>query len=133
MQLGKLDSSGEGILRAWISAVFSSGSDPDLLDGLELSGQIPRLGSWLALELSSPKTLKQCPDPEQDVRAYVELCTRSFVAPKGRRILAIVSQYFDLERMRGSGNHGSAFFRLSCMAIRSRIFAISLNGFAYRA
>ena len=39
-QLGKLDISGEGILHEWISAAFNSGSDPDLLEGLELSGQV---------------------------------------------------------------------------------------------
>ena len=71
VQLGKLDISGEGILHEWISVAFNSGSDPDLLDGLELSGQVPRLDSWLASELSSPKT-KQCPDLEQDVQAYIE-------------------------------------------------------------
>ena len=56
VQLGKLDISGEGILPEWISAAFNSGSDPDFLDGLEQSGQVPRLDSWLASELSSPKT-----------------------------------------------------------------------------
>ena len=100
VQLGKLDISGEGTLHEWISAAFNSGSDPDLLEVLEQSGQVPRLDSRLALGLSSPKTLKQCPDLEQDVQAYIELCTRSCVAPKGRRILAIVSRYFDLD------NHG---------------------------
>ena len=91
VQLGKLDISGEGILHEWIAAAFNSGSDPGLLEGLDHSGQVLRLDSWLASELSSPKTLKQCPDLEQDVQAYIELCTRSFVAPRGRRILAIVS------------------------------------------
>ena len=105
VQLGNLDSldiSGEGILHEWIAAAFNSGSDPDLLEGCDQSGQVPRLGSWLAPELSSPKTLKQGPDLEQNVQTYIELCTRSFVTPKGRRILAIVSRYFDLDRMRGS-------------------------------
>ena len=42
VQLGKLDISGEGILHEWISAAFNSGSDPGLLEGLELPGQVPR-------------------------------------------------------------------------------------------
>ena len=71
MQLGKLDISGEGTLHEWISAAFNAGSGPDLLDELEQSGQVPRLDSWLASELSSPKTLKQCPDLEQDAQAYI--------------------------------------------------------------
>ena len=70
------------------------------------------MDSWLASELSSPKTLKQCPDLEQDVQAYIELCARSFVAPKGRRIIAIVSRYFDLDRMRGSGITASTLFQI---------------------
>ena len=83
MQLGKLDISGEGALHEWISAAFNAGSDYDLLDELEQSGQVPRLDSWLASELSSPKTLTQCPDLEQDVLAYIGLCTRACVARKG--------------------------------------------------
>ena len=90
----------------------NAGSDPDLLDELEQSGQVLRLDSWLASELSSPKTLKQCPDLEQDVQAYIELCTRACVAPKGRRILAIVSRYFDLDRMRGSVVTASTSFQI---------------------
>ena len=58
VQLGKLDISGEGTLHEWIAAAFNAGSDHDLLDELEQSGQVPRLDSWLASELSSPKTLK---------------------------------------------------------------------------
>ena len=112
VQLGKPDIFGEGTLHEWISAAFNAGSDPDLLDELEQSGQVPRLGSWLASELSSPKTLKQCPDLEQDVQAYIELCTRACVAPKGRRILAIVSRYFDLDSMRGSVITPSTLFQI---------------------
>ena len=112
MQLGNLDISGEGVLHEWISAAFNSESDPDLLEGLELSGQVPRLGSCLASQSGSPKTLKQCPDLEQDAQAYTELCNRSFVAPKGRRILAIVSRYCDLDRMRGSVIMASVLFQI---------------------
>ena len=101
------------------------------LEELEQSGQVPRLDSWLASELSSPKTLKQCPDLEQDVQAYIELCTRSCVAPKGRRILAIVSRYFDLDCMRGSVIAASTLLQIEYIAIQSRIFVTSLSGFAW--
>ena len=87
------------------------GSDTDLLEEFEQSGQVPRLDSWLASELSSPKTLKQCPDLEQDVQAYMELCARSCVAPKGRRILAAVSRNFDLDRVRSSVITASTLIR----------------------
>ena len=80
VQLGKLDILENGFFMNGFSLRSTLGSDPDLLDGLEQSGQVPRLDSWLASELSSPMTLKQCPDHEQDVQAYIELCTRSFVA-----------------------------------------------------
>ena len=53
VQLGKLDISGEGTLHEWISAAFNAGSDPDLLDEREQSGQVPLLDSWVASELSS--------------------------------------------------------------------------------
>ena len=112
VQLGKLDISGEGTLHEWISAAFNAWSDSDWSDELEQSGQVPRSDSWLASELSSRKTLKQCPDLEQDLQAYIELCTRACVAPKGRRILAIVSRYFDLDRMRGSVITASTLFQI---------------------
>ena len=131
-QLGELDVSGEGTLHEWISPAFNAGSDTYLLEELEQSGQIPRLNAWLASELSSPKTLKQCPDLERDVQAYIELCTRSCVAPKGRRTLAIVSRYFDLDRMRGSVITSSTLFQiLSCVPIQSRTFVTSLSEFAW--
>ena len=56
--------------------------------------------------------MKQYPDLEQDVQAYIELCTRACLAPKGRRILTIVSQYFDLDRMRGSVITASTLFQI---------------------
>ena len=112
MQRGELDISGEGIFHEWISAAFNSGPGPDLLDGLEQSGQVPHLHSWLALELGFPKTFNQCPDLEQDVQAYTELCTCWFVAPRGRRNLAIVSRYVDLDRMRGSVITASTLFQI---------------------
>ena len=46
------------------------------------------------------------------MQACIELCTRSFVTPKGRRILAIVSRYFDLDRMRGSVIRASTLFQI---------------------
>ena len=93
------------------SAAFNSGSDPDVLDGLGQSGRVPRLDSWLASELSSLKTLKQCPDLEQDVQAYIELCTRFVCRADGSPNPAIVSRYFDLDRMRGSGITASTLFQ----------------------
>ena len=107
VQLSKLDTSGQGIVLAWISRGF----DADRVD-LEDSGLLPRLDAWVAGELSSGRVLKQSSELEQDITAYIERCSQLDRSPKGRVMLSIIARHYDLDRVRGSVLTASTLFQI---------------------
>ena len=107
VQLSKLDTSGQGLVLAWISRGF----DADKAD-LQDSGFLPRLDAWVAGELSSGRVLKQSSELEQDIAAYVERCGQLGHSPKGRVMLSIISWHYDLDRVRGSVLTASTPFQI---------------------
>ena len=64
VQLSKLDTSGQGLVLDWVSGGFDA--ERADLQGSEL---LPRLGAWVAGELSSGRVLKQSSELEQDITA----------------------------------------------------------------
>ena len=112
VQLSKLDTSGQGLVLAFISRGF----DADKAD-LQDSGLLPRLDAWVAGELSSGLALKQSSELEQDIAAYVERCGQLGQSPKGRVMLSIISRHYDLGRVRGSVLTRPRCFRLSLVGV----------------
>ena len=78
---------------------------------MEDSGLLPRLDAFMASEMTSNRVLKQVPDLEQEITSYVELCQRG-TSPKGRYMLALLSRFFDLDRVRGSVLTASTLFQV---------------------
>ena len=107
VQLSKLDTSGQGLVLAWISRGF----DADKAD-LQDSELLPRLDAWVAGELSSGRVLKQSSELEQDITAYIERCGQLGHSPKGRVMLSIISRHYDLDRVRGSVLTASTLFQI---------------------
>ena len=107
VQVGKLDQSGQGLVHKWISEAFQLERDE-----LEDSGLLPRLDSFLASEMTSTRVLRQVPDLEQEITSYVELCGQLGTSPKGRYMLALLSRFFDLDRVRGSVLTASTLFQV---------------------
>ena len=107
VQLSKLDTSGQGLVLAWISRGF----DADKAD-LQDSGLLPRLAAWVAGELSSGRVLKQSSELEQDIAAYIEGRGQLGQSPKGRVMLSIISRHYDLDRVRGSVLTASTLFQI---------------------
>ena len=62
--------------------------------------------------MSSLRVLKQVPDLEQEVTAYVERCGQQGIAPKGRCMSALLTRFFDLDRIRGSVLTASTLFQV---------------------
>ena len=87
VQIAKLDQSSQDIVHGWLSKAFQ-------LD--------PRLDAFVAREMSSLRVWKPVPDVGQEVTAYVERCGQQGISPKGRYMLALLTRYFDLDRVRGS-------------------------------
>ena len=109
----RLDVSGFDYLTTWISHAFKVHTS-ELCAAC--SDFVPRLDRWLASELM--KNLKGVPDLQFKVQGYVERCTYSGVAPRGRAVLQMVSRHFDLDHVRGS------------LITSQSIFQVELSGFA---
>ena len=107
VQVGKLDLSGQGLVHKWLSESFQL--DREDLEG---SGLLPRLDAFMASEMTSNRVLKQVPDLEQEITSYVELCGQHGTSPKGRYMLALLSRFFDLDRVRGSVLTASTLFQV---------------------
>ena len=107
VQLSKLDTSGQGLVLAWISRGF----DADKAD-LQDSELLLRLDAWVAGELSSGRVLKQSSELEQDITAYIERSGQLGQSPKGRVMLSIISRHYDLDRVRGSVLTASTLFQV---------------------
>ena len=97
VQVGKLDQSGQSLVHRWLSESFQMERED-----LEDLGLLPRLDAFIASEMSSTRVLRQVPDLEQEITSYVELCGQRGTSPKGRYMLALLSRFFDLDRVRGS-------------------------------
>ena len=105
VQIAKLDQSRQHLVHTWLSDAFQ-------LDREEESGLLPRLDSFIAGEMTSLRVLKQVPDLGQEITAYVERCGQQGIAPKGRYMLALLTRFFDLDRVRGSVLTASTLFQV---------------------
>ena len=111
--LGRLDISGTDYLTSWITVSFGVNAESECK---ESSGLVPRLDRWLASELI--RGLKGVPELQFKIQGYIESCTRSGSAPRGRAVLNMISRHFDVDRVRGSLLTSQSFFQ------------IELNGYA---
>ena len=97
---------GQSLVHKWLSESFQLERED-----LEDSGLLPRLDASLASEMSSTRVLRQVPDLEQEISSYVELCGQRGTSPKIQYMLALLSRFFDLGRVRGSV-HASTLFQV---------------------
>ena len=97
VQIAKLDQAGQNLVHRCLSEAFQLDRED-----LEKSGLLPRLDAFIAGEVSS---LQQIPDLEQEFAAYVE--RRTLLC-----MLALLTRFFDLDRVRGSDLTASTLFQV---------------------
>ena len=98
VQLSKLDTSGQGLVLAWVSRGFDA-------ERADLSSETRRLGCGRIVVGTSSEL-------EQDITAYIGRCGQLGQWPKGRVMLSIIARHYDLDRVRGSVLTASTLFQI---------------------
>ena len=100
-KIAKYDCSRDSYLTSWVSKAFDlRGKEAQTLK--EDSESCPRLDKIIASELVEPKHLTSSNEIGLDFQAYIEECTMEHRPARGRHMINMLAQNFDLDKHRGA-------------------------------